>query len=129
MLEEFGRAGRAAGAGFYEYPADGPKQLWPGLRAFGGGDAPAAPMDVSELKDRLLYIQAVETARCLEEGVLESVRDANIGSIFGIGYPGWTGGSAQFVNHVGPAAFARRAEELARRYGPRFAPPGLGRQL
>lgn len=124
MLDEFGRAGRAAGAGFYEYPAAGKKFLWPGLRAFGGA-APAAPMDVAELRDRLLYIQAVETARCLQDGVLTSARDANIGSIFGIGFPGWTGGSAQFINHVGPAAFVRRAEELARAHGPRFAPPQL----
>ncbi|NTW97953.1 MAG: 3-hydroxyacyl-CoA dehydrogenase, partial [Oscillochloris sp.] len=124
MLEEFGRAGKAAGGGFYDYPSDGKgkKQLWPGLRAF-GSSAPAAPMDVAALKDRLLYVQAVETARCLEEGVLESVRDANIGSIFGIGYPGWTGGAAQFINHVGPAAFVRRADELASAHGPRFAPP------
>lgn len=124
MVEAFGRPGRAAGAGFYDYPADGRKQLWPGLSAF-GARASAEPMDVGELTERMLFIQAIETLRCLEERVLESPRDANIGSIYGIGYPGWTGGSAQYVNHVGTAAFARRAAELARAHGPRFAPPRL----
>ncbi|NTV65971.1 MAG: 3-hydroxyacyl-CoA dehydrogenase family protein, partial [Oscillochloris sp.] len=126
MLEEFGRLGKAAGGGFYDYPSDpkARKRLWPGLRAF-GGRAPAEPLESAPLKDRLLYIQAIETARCLEEGVLESVRDANIGSIFGFGYPGWTGGAAQFVNHVGARAFVQRAEELAASLGPRFAPPRI----
>ncbi len=129
MVEEFGRSGRATGAGFYDYPASGKKQLWAGLSAFGSASIPTEPMDVSELKERLLYIQAIETLRCLEERVLESPRDANIGSIYGIGFPGWTGGSAQFVNHVGSRAFVQRAEALASSYGPRFAPPTLLREL
>ena len=129
MVEQFGRSGRTAGAGFYDYPANGKKQLWAGLSVFGNTHTPSEPMDVTELKERLLYIQALETLRCLEEHVLESPRDANIGSIYGIGFPGWTGGSAQFVNHVGTRAFARRAEVLASAYGPRFAPPTLLREL
>jgi 3-hydroxyacyl-CoA dehydrogenase/enoyl-CoA hydratase/3-hydroxybutyryl-CoA epimerase len=130
MVAELGRPGKAGGAGFYDYPGDGgKKQLWPGLSAFAGGAAPiTSTMDVGELKDRLLYVQSIETLRCLEEGVLESARDANIGSIFGIGFPGWTGGAIQFVNHVGVRAFAARAEELARAHGPRFAPPRLLRE-
>jgi 3-hydroxyacyl-CoA dehydrogenase / enoyl-CoA hydratase / 3-hydroxybutyryl-CoA epimerase len=74
-----------------------------------------------DLKDRLLYRQAVETARCLSEGVLTTVHDANIGSIFGIGFPGWTGGALQFIYGMGVDAFSSRASELAGEYGPGFA--------
>ena len=82
-------------------------------------------IDMQDLKDRLLYRQAVETARCLAEGVLTSVHDANIGSVFGIGFPGWTGGAMQFIYGTGIDAFLHRAEVLASRYGPGFfvAPP------
>ena len=77
------------------------------------------------MKDRILYVQALESVRCLEEGVLESTRDANIGSILGIGFPRWTGGVLQFINHVGLDTFIGRARELAARYGSRFDPPAL----
>jgi 3-hydroxyacyl-CoA dehydrogenase/enoyl-CoA hydratase/3-hydroxybutyryl-CoA epimerase len=76
---------------------------------------------VEEVQDRLLYRQAIETARCLAEGVLTSVHDANIGSIFGIGFPAWTGGAMQFIYGTGVDAFLRRAEELAAKYGTGFA--------
>jgi len=123
MVKEFNRPGRAAGAGFYEYPKEGKKYLWPELaRIFG---RPDASWDFEELKDRLLYRQAIEAARCLEEGVLESAADGNVGSILGIGFPAWTGGALQFINHVGVAKFVARAEELAKKYGERFAPPVL----
>jgi 3-hydroxyacyl-CoA dehydrogenase/enoyl-CoA hydratase/3-hydroxybutyryl-CoA epimerase len=121
MLED-NRAGKLAGAGFYEYPKAGGKNLWTGLSGKFGGDADFALQD---LKDRLLYIQAIETARCLEEKVLTSVRDANIGSIMGIGYPVWTGGILQFINQVGLKQFIHRAEELHEQYGERFAVPEL----
>ena len=81
--------------------------------------------DIEEMKDRILYRQAIETARCLQEGVLMTVHDANIGSIYGIGFPAWTGGAAQFVNSVGVKKFVARADELAKKYGERFAPPKL----
>jgi 3-hydroxyacyl-CoA dehydrogenase/enoyl-CoA hydratase/3-hydroxybutyryl-CoA epimerase len=127
MVKEFGRAGRAAGGGFYEYPKDGRKFLWPDLaRIFG---RPGVEYDFEELKDRILYRQSIETARCLEEGVLGSVHDANIGSILGIGFPAWTGGALQFVNHVGAAKFVERAGALAKKHGERFAPPKLLRDL
>jgi 3-hydroxyacyl-CoA dehydrogenase/enoyl-CoA hydratase/3-hydroxybutyryl-CoA epimerase len=125
MVKEFKRAGRAAGAGFYDYPQGGRKALWPELGKIFG--KPEARYELAELKDRFLYRQAVETARCLEEGVLETVHDANIGSIFGIGFPAWTGGALQFVNHVGPAAFVERADALAKTCGERFAPPAIVR--
>ena len=123
MVDEFGREGRAGGAGFYEY-ADGQRTgLWPGLlEHFSSG---AAEVDFADLKERLLFIQALETARCLEEGVLHSVPDANVGSILGIGFPAWTGGVVQYVNGYpgGVRGFVARARQLAQRYGQRFDPP------
>ncbi|MGP1693208.1 MAG: 3-hydroxyacyl-CoA dehydrogenase, partial [Giesbergeria sp.] len=79
-----------------------------------------ATWSVEEVQDRLLYRQAIETARCLAEGVLTSVHDANIGSIFGIGFPAWTGGAMQFIYGTGVEAFLRRAEELAAKFGAGF---------
>jgi 3-hydroxyacyl-CoA dehydrogenase / enoyl-CoA hydratase / 3-hydroxybutyryl-CoA epimerase len=123
MLDEFGRPGRLEGAGFYEY-VDGKRTgLWPGLKdAFGGHNL---DIPFEDLKERMLFIEAIETVKCLDEGVIESVADANIGSILGIGFPGWTGGVLQYVNGYegGPAGFVARARELAERYGERFEPP------
>lgn len=122
MLDQHERAGKAAGAGFYEYPTDGGKKyLWPELRTLFGKAGYSLPY--ADLQDRFLYMQAIETLRCLDEGVLESTRDANIGSIFGIGFPAWTGGAVQYVHYVGSQAFARRAAELRTLYGERFALP------
>ncbi len=118
LVKEFGRAGRAAGGGFYDYPAGEPKRLWAGLKRF---EKPGLASDFEELKQRFLYRQAIETARCLAEGVLTSVAEANIGSIFGIGFPAWTGGALQFVRSEGLANFERRADALAERHGERFA--------
>jgi 3-hydroxyacyl-CoA dehydrogenase / enoyl-CoA hydratase / 3-hydroxybutyryl-CoA epimerase len=123
MLDEFGRPGRLEGAGFYEY-VDGKRTgLWPGLKDAFGGDNLDTPFE--DLKERMLFIEAIETVKCLDEGVIESVADANIGSILGIGFPGWTGGVLQYVNGYegGPAGFVARARELAERYGERFEPP------
>jgi 3-hydroxyacyl-CoA dehydrogenase/enoyl-CoA hydratase/3-hydroxybutyryl-CoA epimerase len=126
MVKELNRPGRAAGGGFYDYPKDGKKTLWPELgRVFGGN---GAKFDIEEMKDRILYRQAIETARCLEEGVLTTAHDANIGSIYGIGFPAWTGGAAQFINYVGVKKFVARADELAKKFGERFAPPKLLRE-
>ncbi|MET4167740.1 MULTISPECIES: 3-hydroxyacyl-CoA dehydrogenase NAD-binding domain-containing protein [Gordonia] len=123
MLTEFDRAGRLAGAGFYEYSEGRRSGLWSGL----GAAFPAAEQvpTLTDLKERLLFVEAVESARCLDEGVLESVADANIGSLLGIGYPGWTGGVLQFIDGYegGVAGFVARANELAARYGTRFLPP------
>jgi len=127
MVKEFKRPGRAGGGGFYEYPKEGRKFLWPELEKIFGNKG--AQWDFEELKERMLYRQAIETARCLEEGVLEHVHDGNIGSIFGIGFPAWAGGALQYVNHVGTKKFVKRAEELANKVGPRFAPPKLLREL
>jgi 3-hydroxyacyl-CoA dehydrogenase/enoyl-CoA hydratase/3-hydroxybutyryl-CoA epimerase len=120
MVKEFDRNGRAAGAGFYDYPqeAGAKKSLWPELKTL--FEKPGVAWDMQDLKDRLLYRQAVETARCLSENVLTSVHDANIGSIFGIGFPAWTGGAMQFIYGTGVDRFLARAEELAGKYGPGF---------
>jgi 3-hydroxyacyl-CoA dehydrogenase/enoyl-CoA hydratase/3-hydroxybutyryl-CoA epimerase len=123
MVKEFKRPGRAAGGGFYDYPKDGKKTLWPELAKIFG--KPGVKWELQEMKDRILYRQAIEAARCLEEGVLTTVHDANIGSIFGIGFPAWTGGALQFINSVGVAKFVARADELAKKHGARFAPPKL----
>ncbi len=125
MVNEFKRPGRAGGGGFYDYPADGKKTLWPGLKQFARD---GVAWDLDELKQRFLYRQAIETARCLEEGVLMTVHDANIGSIFGIGFPSWTGGALQFINSEGLADFVKNADALAARFGERFKVPQLVRQ-
>jgi 3-hydroxyacyl-CoA dehydrogenase / enoyl-CoA hydratase / 3-hydroxybutyryl-CoA epimerase len=123
LVEEFDRAGKSAGAGFYEY-ADGKRvQLWPGLReAFDSG---SARVPFKDLQERMLFAEALETVKCFDEGVLTSVADANIGSIFGIGFPPWTGGVIQYINSYegGLAGFVARARELAARYGDHFTPP------
>ncbi len=123
MIDEFDRPGRSGGAGFYSY-VDGQRAgLWPGLRAeLGAADH---DVDLAELSERMLVIEALETARCFDEGVLTSVPDANIGSIFGIGFPAWTGGVVQYIEGFpgGVAGFVRRADELAAKHGPRFEVP------
>jgi len=121
MVRVHQRPGRAGGAGFYEYPSEkgAKKFLWPQLKTL--FEKPEVKWDIIELKDRLLYRQAVETARCLSENVLTSVHEANIGSIFGIGFPAWTGGAMQFIYGMGIDAFVKRADELAAKFGPGFA--------
>jgi 3-hydroxyacyl-CoA dehydrogenase/enoyl-CoA hydratase/3-hydroxybutyryl-CoA epimerase len=126
MLDEFNRGGRLAGAGFYDYNEDGSRgSLWAGLRdAFPPVDDPAS-ISLKDLEERMLFAEALETVKCVDEGVLESVADANIGSIFGIGFPAWTGGALQYINGYegGLAGFVERARELAATYGERFEPP------
>ncbi len=119
MVKELKRPGRAGGGGFYDYPEGGKKRLWPQLREL--FEKPDADWNVQDIQDRLLYRQAIETARCLAEGVLTSVHDANIGSIFGIGFPAWAGGAMQFIHGTGIDAFLRRADELAAAHGSGFA--------
>jgi len=123
MVKELKRPGRAGGAGFYDYPQGGSKRLWPGLKTtFEKPEATAAASaDLALLSRRFLYRQSIETARCLAEGVLTSAHEANIGSIFGIGFPAWTGGAMQFIASEGRDRFLARADELAAAYGERFA--------
>jgi 3-hydroxyacyl-CoA dehydrogenase / enoyl-CoA hydratase / 3-hydroxybutyryl-CoA epimerase len=133
MLDEFDRPGRLEGRGFYEY-ADGKRtRLWPGLRdAFAPVDDPSS-ISLRDLEERMMFIESIESVKCVDEGVIESVADANIGSIFGIGFPAWSGGVLQYINGYdggtehpdrrGPAGFVARARELAATYGERFEPP------
>ncbi|WP_338894857.1 3-hydroxyacyl-CoA dehydrogenase NAD-binding domain-containing protein [Streptomyces sp. TG1A-60] len=126
MVDEYGRAGRSGGAGFYDYGPDGRRaRLWPGLREH--FTEPGYRIPFRDMQERMLFSEALETVRLLEEGVLTSVPDANIGSLFGIGFPGWTGGVLQYINGYegGLAGFVIRARELADRYGDRFTPPAL----
>ncbi|HEY4095700.1 MAG TPA: 3-hydroxyacyl-CoA dehydrogenase NAD-binding domain-containing protein [Baekduia sp.] len=124
MLAE-GRAGKLRGAGFYDY-ADGKRTgLWPGLREAFPPVADPSAISLKDLEERMLFAEALETVKCVDEGVIESVADANIGSIFGIGFPGWSGGVLQYINGYegGVAGFVARAQELAEAYGDRFTPP------
>ena len=118
MVKELQRPGRAGGGGFYDYPQGAKKHLWPELKAL--FEKPDVAWSVQDIQDRLLYRQSVETARCLAEGVLTSAHDANIGSIFGIGFPAWTGGALQFIYGQGIEAFEKRCGELAARHGAGF---------
>jgi 3-hydroxyacyl-CoA dehydrogenase/enoyl-CoA hydratase/3-hydroxybutyryl-CoA epimerase len=124
MVKEFKRGGRASGGGFYDYPAEQKKMLWPELKKI--FEKSQVTIDQQDIKDRILYRQAIETARCLDEGVLTSVHEGNIGSIFGIGYPAWTGGALQFIYGMGVSNFAKRSQELAVQYGDGFnVSPGV----
>ncbi|OXR43147.1 Fatty acid oxidation complex subunit alpha [Nocardia cerradoensis] len=124
MIDEFDRKGRSTGSGFYDYDESGKRiGLWPGLRnAFGSG---TRDIPIRDLQERMLFAEALETVRCFDEGVLTSVADANIGSLYGIGFPSWTGGVLQYINGYdgGVPGFVARARELAERYGDRFNPP------
>ncbi len=123
MIHNFNRKGKAFGAGFYDYPEGESKHLWGELsKVF---PLKAAALGQDEMIDRLMFIQAIETVRCLEEGVLNSVADANIGSIFGWGFPPFKGGTLQFINDYGLPEFVVKTKELEKKFGKRFALPKL----
>jgi 3-hydroxyacyl-CoA dehydrogenase/enoyl-CoA hydratase/3-hydroxybutyryl-CoA epimerase len=130
MLDEFDRPGKLEGRGFYDYAEGKRAGLWKGLRdAFPLAKDPSR-IDLRDLEERMLFAESLESIKCLDEGVIETVADANIGSILGIGFPGWTGGVLQYINGYdhpahghGPSAFVGRARELAEGYGERFEPP------
>jgi 3-hydroxyacyl-CoA dehydrogenase/enoyl-CoA hydratase/3-hydroxybutyryl-CoA epimerase len=148
-MVELGRPGRLRGKGFYDYDGvvsehrsdEGARSgaiggtgkrtlLWPGLATEFPVSGDPAAVDLHELEERMLFAEAVDSARCFEEGVLTSVADANIGSIMGIGFPPWTGGVLQYINGYpgGVAGFVTRADELAAKYGDRFTPGPLLRK-
>ncbi len=120
FVEDLKRLGRKSGAGFYDYPEGGKKVLWAGLAR----EYPrlAQQPSVDELKTRLLYIQALETARCFEEGVLRSVHEADLGSILGWGFPAYTGGTLSYIDTIGTDRFVAECKRLAKLYGDRFKP-------
>ena len=120
MMNDLGRPGRKGNAGFYEYAEDGSKRLWPGL----ADHFPVADKqpEFAELKKRLLYIQALETVRCLEEGVLTRAEDGDIGSVLGWSFPTYTGGTMSLIDTVGVAEFVAECDGMAQKYGERFKP-------
>ncbi|MFK0170515.1 3-hydroxyacyl-CoA dehydrogenase NAD-binding domain-containing protein [Streptomyces sp. NPDC090306] len=126
MIDEFGRTGRSGGAGFYDYTDGRRDGLWPGLREH-FTDPALNGAGLTDLKERMLFVEALDAVRCLEEGVLVSVADANVGSLLGIGFPAWTGGVLNYVNGYpgGLPGFLARSRELRDRHGERFAAPEL----
>jgi 3-hydroxyacyl-CoA dehydrogenase/enoyl-CoA hydratase/3-hydroxybutyryl-CoA epimerase len=120
FVEELKRPGRRFGGGFYDYPQDAKKHLWPGLAEV----YPRAAQQPSteEVQKRLMYIQALETTRCMEEGVVTTAAEADLGSILGWGFPAWTGGTLSYIDTIGIRNFVAECERLAKRYGKRFKP-------
>jgi 3-hydroxyacyl-CoA dehydrogenase / enoyl-CoA hydratase / 3-hydroxybutyryl-CoA epimerase len=125
MVEKRGRYGRKNGKGFYDYPQSGSKRLWPGLADLQKIRLDPDTIDIDELKHRLLAIQALESARCIEEGVVTDVREADVGSILGFGYAPFTGGTISYVDGMGALAFVEMCKGLAKRHGGRFKPSKL----
>lgn len=123
------RAGKSAGAGFYEYPKEGKKYLWNGLSELFPYQDKSQLLSQQDMIDRMMFIQCIETVRCLEEGVLRNVPDGNIGSIFGWGFAPFKGGTLQFINDYGIKQFAEKAQELHSRFGERFALPELLKKM
>jgi 3-hydroxyacyl-CoA dehydrogenase / enoyl-CoA hydratase / 3-hydroxybutyryl-CoA epimerase len=117
---ELKRVGKRVGHGFYEYPPTGKKFLWPGLAELfpRASDQPT----VGQVKQRLLHIQALESARCFEEGVITRAADADLGSILGIGFPTYTGGCLSYIDTIGIDKFVADCARMAKRYGARFKP-------
>ncbi|MEV6660750.1 3-hydroxyacyl-CoA dehydrogenase NAD-binding domain-containing protein [Nocardia fluminea] len=126
LIDKYDRKGKLGGAGFYEYVDGKATGLWDELREiFSSSRELPEGVTFQDLKDRMMFAEAIETQKCFDEGVLTSTADANIGSIFGIGFPAWSGGSHQFIVGYpgGQEAFVARADELAAKFGPRFEVP------
>ena len=128
MVEEYERFGRKNAKGFYDYPAEKgqPKRLWPELEQFApGGSYAAEQPSATEIKDRILYAQALEAARCMGEDIVQDPREADVGSILGWGFAPYTGGTLSYIDTIGAKAFVARAKELEAAYGDQFKVPAL----
>ncbi len=129
MVNQHQRLGRKNRKGFYDYPEKGSKTLWPGLKDLTANKLDPDSLDVGELKDRLLFVQAIEAARTVEDGVVEDPREADVGSILGFGFAPYTGGALSFIDFMGVKRFVERADALAAAHGARFAVPQLLRDM
>ena len=127
MVTDLDRIGKKAGKGFYDYPQDDAKHLWKGLNEHFPTSKEQLPLSV--MQERMMFIQAIETARCFEEGVVTKVADANLGSVFGWGFAPFQGGTLQFINAYGLPDFVKRCDELEAQFGKRFAAPQLLRNM
>jgi len=130
MVEKRGRLGRKNGKGFYDYPQSGPKRLWPGLEELQEKKLSADELDsnpglVQELKQRFLVIQALETARIFEEGVLTDIREGDVGSILGFGFAPFSGGTLSYIDMMGTKHFVELCKALEKKHGARFKPSKL----
>jgi 3-hydroxyacyl-CoA dehydrogenase/enoyl-CoA hydratase/3-hydroxybutyryl-CoA epimerase len=125
MVEKQTRLGRKNGKGFYDYPASGKKRLWPGLAELQPVKLDPDTLDIQEMKDRFLVVQALEAVRCVEENVITDMREGDVGSILGWGFAPFTGGTLSYIDMVGTKRFLELSRALEKKYGPRFAAPAL----
>lgn len=125
MVEREGRLGRKNKKGFYDYPENGPKRLWPGLKDIQAQHLDGEAIDMEELKQRLLVAQAIEAARTVEEGVITDPREADVGSILGFGFAPFTGGALSYIDFMGARTFVDLCRKLEAKHGARFAPPEI----
>lgn len=127
LSAELGRHGRKSGGGFYDYPTDGKKRLWPGLAGIWSLRDPQP--EAAEVRRRMLFIQLIEALKCMQEGVLEDPADGDVGAVFGVGFPAYTGGPFSYIDHLGTERVLQECNALAKRHGERFKPPRLLRQM
>ena len=125
LVENRGRLGRKNGKGFYDYPQNGPKRLWPGLAELQQTKLDPDTIDIQDLKHRFLVTQALEAARTLEEGVITDVREADVGSILGFGFAPFSGGTLSYIDMMGTKQFVALCKRLEKKFGPRFKPGKL----
>lgn len=124
---DLGRQGRKSGGGFYDYPSEGKKRLWSGLADT--WTPLATQPDAAEVRRRLLYVQLIEAIQCMQEGVIEDPADGDVGAVFGVGFPAYTGGPFSYIDHLGAEHVLKECNALAKRYGARFKAPSLLKKM